>query len=243
MTIRTNPSSALPNGGLALGLLVVLCVIAAGCHDGPLYGLKVVNPYFSMKEWKQDDVLGVTDHERRKQLVLLVDTIAAMPAEKQLFWSTQLAQIVEHDSSAEMRRLAVQAAGKLSDESGVKLIERGLEDESIKVRMEACKSLAGRGDEDSARRLAAVYGSETSVDVQQAALAALGKHQHPAALDTLKTALADRNPATRHLAVQSLRSVTGKDYGDDPQVWIAALEGGTPLESETRVADRVRELF
>jgi len=232
-----------PTGRFVIGLVVTLSLTTVGCHDGPLYALKVANPYFSMNEWKKDDALGVTDHERRKQLVVLADTIESMPAEKQQFWSAQLDKMIGSDSSAEMRRLAVQAAGNLSVGSAVPLIEKGLDDGSIKVRMEACKALARRGDEDSARMLVSAYGSETSEDVRHAALTALASHEHPLALNTLKTALADRNPATRHLAVQSLRDVTGKDYGDDPKVWIAALDGTPTPEIETRIADRVRDLF
>jgi hypothetical protein len=55
--------------------------------------------------------------------------------------------------------------------------------------------------------------------------------------------LNDRNPATRELAVDSLRGATGKNYGDDPQVWIAALDGTPTEEAPVRLADRVRDLF
>jgi len=59
----------------------------------------------------------------------------------------------------------------------------------------------------------------------------------------LRLALADRNPATQNLAIASLRGATGKDYGDDPDTWIAALDGKPTEERPTRFADRVRGLF
>ncbi len=65
----------------------------SGCQDGPLYGLKVANPYFSMREWKRDEELGVTDHERRKQLAKLAETIDQLPADRQQFWAGHLQKI------------------------------------------------------------------------------------------------------------------------------------------------------
>jgi hypothetical protein len=218
-------------------------LISAGCQDGPLYALKVANPYYSMNEWKEDSKLGVTDHERREQLTVLAETIGTMPAKRQQFWSEQLKKMIENDSSPEMRRLAVRAAGNLSRGSGYALLEQGLDDDSEKVRMEACKSLGQSNDEQSARALASVAGTETSEDVRHAALTALASHKNPIAVKALRLALEDRNPATRDLAVQSLRDATGKNYGNDPQVWIAALDGTPTPEAETRITDRVRELF
>jgi hypothetical protein len=229
------------------GMLCVLAVAScamSGCQDGPLYALKVANPYYSMGEWKRDREIGITDHERREQLTVLADTMDQLPEEKQQFWVGHLDKILENDESPEMRRLAVQAAGGMNDSSGLEMIERGLDDESMKVRMEACNALGNREGDEAARMLAATVGTETNQDVKHAALTALAKHKTPIAVDSLKIALADRNPATRDLAVQSLKGSTGKNYGDDPQVWIAALDGNPPEEvPATRLADRVRDLF
>jgi len=218
------------------------CVLS-GCQDGPLYALKVANPYYSMGEWKRDEAIGVTDHERRKQLTLLADTIDRLPAERQKFWAGHLDKMIENDDSPEMRRLAIRAAGRLKDPSAMAVIEKGLDDDSMKVRMEACNSLGRRKGDDAARMLAATVGTETSEDVKHAALNALANHKTKIAIDSLKIALADRNPATRDLAVQSLKGATGKNYGDDPAVWIAALDGKATQQVPTRFAERVRGFF
>jgi HEAT repeat protein len=91
--------------------------------------------------------------------------------------------------------------------------------------------------------LAATVGTETSQDVKHAALAALANHKSKIAINSLKIALSDRNPATRDLAVQSLKGATNKNYGEDPKVWIAALEGKPTEEVPTRLAERVRDFF
>lgn len=223
----------------AVGLSMVAM---SGCQDGPLYAFKVVNPYYSMGEWKRDEALGVTDHERTKQLTVLAETIHQLPANKQQFWAEHLSKMIESDDSPEMRRLAIRAAGRLKDPSAIGMIDKGLDDDSIKVRMEACQALGRRQGDEATRMLAATIGTETSQDVKHAALAALGNHDSPIAIDSLKIALADRNPATRDVAVQSLKDATGKNYGDDPTVWIAALEGKPTEQAPVRFAERVRQI-
>lgn len=221
---------------------LVACA-ATGCQDGPLYAIKAANPFYSMGEWKRDQAIGVTDHERRKELALLAETIHRLPANRQQFWAGHLSKIIENDASPEMRRLAVRAASRIKDPSALALIDRGLDDESMKVRMEACEALGRLQGNEAARLLAATMGTESNEDVKHAAIKALANHKGQVAVDKLKLALKDRNPATRDLAVESLRGVTGKNYGDDPSAWIAALEGKPTPEAETRIADRLRNLF
>lgn len=227
---------------LTVGWVLVLASLA-GCQDGPMYALKTVNPYFVMKEWREDSAIGITDHERRTQLQSLASSIGRLPAERQNYWSTHLEQLMESDPSAEMRRIAVQAAGNMTDGSAVAIIEKGLDDDIAKVRMEACRALAKRTDESSSRMLAAVIGTDTDADVKHAAMAALGNHRNAIATDSLRLALQNRNPATRDLAIRSLKGSTGKDYGSDPEVWIAALDGKPVEERPAGFTDRLRSFF
>ncbi len=224
------------------GIALVVCTLS-GCQDGPMYALKTVNPYYVMSEWRADEKLGVSDHERRKQLAQLADTIHRLPSERQDFWAGQLTAMIENDESPEMRRLAVRAARKLSAETAIPIIEKGLDDGSMKVRMEACRVLGDRTGEEPVRLLAATFGTETNEDVKRAAIEALGNHESQTAIDSLRLALSDRNPATRSLAVESLREATGKNYGQDPEVWIAALDGKPTEEVTPRLAERLRSIF
>ena len=100
--------------------LVVLLGVAAiigpisGCHDGPLYALKAANPYYVFGDWKRDKERGITDYQRREELVTLSESIASMPAERQQVWVEQLGEMLENDQNAEMRRLAIQTAGNMN---------------------------------------------------------------------------------------------------------------------------------
>ena len=217
-------------------LIAALSCAVCGCKDGPLYAMKTVNPYFTMNEWKHDEELGVTDHERLKQMTKLSEQISTMSAERQEFWAGHLKRIMENDPSPEMRRLSVVAAGKLKNPTAVELIEKGLDDESLKVGLFACETLGGRPGDQSPQLLASTAGTETDEDVRQAALSALANHKSPIAVDALRIALSDRNPATRDLAMNSLRGATGKNFGSSPEAWIAGLDGkpGTQPSSTLR---------
>ncbi len=221
----------------------MLLLIVSGCHDGPLYGMKVVNPYYSQKQWKEDEKYGMTDHTRRKEMGKLVTSMPRLPKARQAYWLKNLELIMEKDQSPEMRRIAVMAAGQLNDATADEIVRKGLKDESVKVRMACCETLANRRDAEATRMLAETAGSTTDQDVRKAALAALGKHKGPVAVDALKIALEDRDPSTRSLAMGSLRKTTGKNYGDDPQVWIAALDGKPAKEKPLRFAERLDSLI
>jgi len=215
----------------------------AGCHDGPLYGLKTMNPYYSMKQWKADEALGPTDHVRRQELAKLVDVMPKLPPERQVYWTEHLRQVMEHDTSPEMRRLAVMASGRTSVPQASAVLADGMKDESLKVRLAACEVLGTRTDSESTRLLAETAASTTDVDVRNAAYAALGNHRGPVAVEALRLALENRDPATRSLAVQSLRSTTGKNYGNDPDVWLAALGGEQVPEQPVQIAERLKSMI
>lgn len=209
--------------------LMVVCLtvptvgLLGGCHDGPMYALKHANPYFTMSQWKKDEALGVTDHKRRQELQSLADSMVSIPEERQQEWTDHLQQIYENDPSPEMRRLAVLAAGRSKDATALELVAKGVKDDNVKVRMEACRALGERPEEKAAQLLAAVAGESQDQDVRHAAIAALGKHPGSVANNSLKLALQERDPATQDLVIATLRESTGKDLGDDPSVWIAAL--------------------
>jgi HEAT repeats len=246
MLIRTFHRTCFERACYRAASMFVVCVsliFASGCHDGPLYALKTANPYFTLKEWKEDDLIGPTDHARRKEMLKLASSMGSLPDERQKYWLSHLEQIMKNDQSVEMRRLAVNAAGYMRDASGLNVVKDGLKDESSKVRMEACRALARTESDESTLLLAETAGIETDLDVRHAAMDSLAKFKSPIAVEALRVSLNDRNPATRSLAMKSLRGATGKDYGNDPQVWIAALDGKSPSEPEVSIAQRIRNLF
>lgn len=204
--------------------LVFLSVPALGCHDGPLYALKRVNPVY-VHQWKKDEALGITDHRRHEELQKLASSIHRYSADEQAKWLLHLQAIMENDPSAEMRHLAVRAAEKVAGADAFALIEEGLEDENLKVRLAACEVLGNRPEPAAVTRLATAAGSSVDADVRQAAVRALRRHNGEQVTAALKIALADSNPAIRHTAMDSLRAITGQELGNRPDAWLAYLNG------------------
>lgn len=212
------------NRHTTIALLASAVLLTCGCHDGPLYALKAANPYFSLREWKADEALGVSDHVRRKELAGLASSIGSLPKNRQAYWAGHLEKIMQNDPSADMRHLAVNAAGKMTATDPTRLIQMGLDDDNAKVRMAACRALGRRKEPAAPSLLAQTAGADSNEDVRQAAIDALANHKSPVAIESLRNALRDRNPATRDLAMESLRDATGKNLGTTPQEWIDALQ-------------------
>lgn len=210
-------------------LLAVLLLGMTGCHDGPLYGLKQVNPYYVMKEWGHDRAMGVTDHDRFQELQSLAASVGTMPADRQAFWLQHLNKIMDHDPSPAMRHQAVLAAGNVQAPEALQLIQRGLNDESIKVQMLACEVLGKRTERDAAQLLASTIGITTELDVKNSAIEAIGKHKGAIPTNSLRLVLDEQDPAMVDLAMTSLRGVMGKNYGNDPKQWIAAIDQASQL--------------
>ena len=79
------------------------------------------------------------------------------------------------------------------------------------------------------------------MDVRMAATKALGKMKSPEAIQGLAVALEDRDPAMQYVAVESMKTVTGKDYGPNVEAWRQVATGGTPPpEHVPSIAERVR---
>ncbi|XZE56413.1 HEAT repeat domain-containing protein [Planctomycetaceae bacterium SH139] len=228
-------------------LIACSLLIAAGCHDGPMYALKQANPFFSMHQWPAAERLGPTDHQRAEELRTLVDRVEDMPPREQQRWMAELAKLMEHDDSPHMRGLAAQAAGKAQVSEALPIIRTALDDDDFKVRMIAARALETRREPAATEMLVAAVNSEANKDVRLAAIKSLGNHRGEPVTDALKLALQEPELAYRHTSIASLRQITGKDAGDSPEAWVAMLEtGSTDAETEqqpTGWGARLRSLF
>ena len=225
-------------------LLLLVPAASLGCHDGPMYALKRVNPYFQ-RQWAADEKLGVTDHQRMQNLRLLTASIHRMPAAEQASWTAHLQSVLEQDPSAEMRFQAVRTLQHVPGDAALQLIAGSLEDESVKVRMAACDVLGSRSEPQAAHLLAETVNSSVDADVRLAAVAALRGHRGAIVNDALKMTLESNDPALRHAAIESLRTITGQDLGNETEPWLAYLAGNpvTTTAQQAPLGQRLRELF
>lgn len=120
-----------------------------------------------------------------------------------------------------MRREILRLVAKLDVTTATEIAKSAVNDPEESVRWEACRVLGRVGGAEAVAILAEVARREASSDVKQAAIKALGSFKNANAIPVLAEFLDERDPATQYLAMQSLREVTGKDFGSDVRRWQA----------------------
>ena len=105
------------------------------------------------------------------------------------------------------------------------------------------QGLGKRGGPDASRVLAEALSGDTSVDVRIAATQALGEMRDPQAVPLLAVALEDPDPALQFRAVQAMRLASGKDLGNDVNLWRQYAKNPDPNAREESVADKLRRMF
>ena len=112
------------------------------------------------------------------------------------------------------------------------------------MRTVACHALGKRQDPESLQTLALAVAKDPDLDVRTAATKELGRFKDQEAVRALAVALDDTDPALQHVAVQSLHSVTGKDFGDSVPAWRQFVRGEQVKPGEgASLAEKLRRLF
>ncbi len=179
------------------------------------------------------------------------------PEQRQI--TDQLARQMQIEPDPLVRQAVVSAIAEFRTPMAQQVLEAGLNDENEAVRIACCRELgrravAGVSDPghnngvsdpgyNSVAPLANALRADKDLDVRLAAAEALGKIKSPEAIQALIVALDDRDPALQYVGVQSMKSITGKDYGPDVQAWRTVAAGGTPPpENAPSVAERLRNV-
>ncbi len=163
------------------------------------------------------------------------------PDQRQI--TDQLARQIQVEPDPLVRQAVVRAIAAFHTPLSQQVLEAGLNDENDAVRIECCGALGHRAEVASVNSLATALRGDKNGDVKMAAAEALGKIKSPEAVRALAVALDDRDPAMQYVGVQSLKSITGKDYGPDVQAWRQVAAGGTPPPTAApSIAERVKGL-
>jgi HEAT repeat protein len=161
----------------------------------------------------------------------------------------QLARQIQVEPDPLVRQAVVGTIAEFRTPIAQQVLEAGLADQDETVRVACCQAIGRRaaaGVEDagntSLAALAGVLRSESNIDVRLAAAEALGHIKSPDAIQALIVALDDRDPALQYVGVQSMKSITGQDYGPDVQAWRTVAAGDTPPQPRTpSLAERLRK--
>jgi HEAT repeat protein len=155
----------------------------------------------------------------------------------------QLARQMQIEPDPLVRQAVVRAIAEFRTPMAQQVLEAGLSDEDMAVRVASCHALGRRGDAMSVAPLANSLRNDEDIDVRLAAADALGKTNSREAIQALIVALDDRDPALQYAGVQSMKAIIGEDYGTDVQAWRQVATGGTPPPREApSLAERLRNV-
>jgi hypothetical protein len=160
------------------------------------------------------------------------------PEQREL--SDQLARQIQIEPDPLVRLAVVDAIAEFRTPMAQQVLEAGLDDKDAPVRAACCQVLGKRGDAASVPKLANVLRLDKDIDVRLAAAAALGNINSPETMPALVAALDDRDPALQYVGVQSMKTLTGKDYGPNVEAWRQVAAGGAPPPEAPSLAERIR---
>jgi HEAT repeat protein len=170
------------------------------------------------------------------------------PEQRQI--TDQLARQMQIEPDPLVRHAVVEAIAEFHTPMAQQVLEAGLSDADEAVRVACCRAIGRRAADgvsdtggNSVAALANALRSDDDIDVRLAATEALGHFKTPDAIPALAVALEDRDPAMQYAGVQSMKSITGEDYGPDVQAWRQVAKGETPPPTKApSVAERLRRV-
>ena len=217
-------------GRLVVGCCAVLTV-CGGCSG---------NTWFFKK--KPDPVLAnlsiESPQQRVEKLQAMAKSAQAGDAATQETISAELAQAIQTEEDPLIRSETLMVLSYCKTPAAAAVLTAAMRDADRDVRVTCCDAWAVRGGEEAIRNLTELLNNDKNVDVRLAAARGLGKLGDPAAATALATALEEGDPAMQYRAVQSLKSVSGRDFGNDANAWREFANGGSPQPPPSGLVQR-----
>ncbi len=138
-----------------------------------------------------------------------------------------LGKLEESKEPVAIRAAIIRSLGNLGDRRARNVILKGIADtDNAVIRVEACRALGKVGLPEDATTLARIMTIDKLEDCRIAAIEAIGaiKTKEPRIYQILLDGMDNEDPAIRYQCLQSLRMLTEKDLGIDPEAWRRELE-------------------
>jgi HEAT repeat protein len=215
--------------------MVLLFVSGSGCSQPTLRW-----PWQS----KPQEAVGITTPKKRLEEMTKFQKEAAKktPAEQELV-ANNLARQIENEQDPLIRRHIIRTIGYCKSPQTTAVLQAAASDGDAEVRIACCEAWGRQGGPQAVETLTRLVNGDTDIDVRLAAIRALGEMKDPSAVAPLAEALVDANPAIQHRVVHSLKKVSGKDFGNDANLWRAYAKGETVSEPAISIAERFRRIF
>jgi len=233
MVVRrlANPWVALTTGTLLLG--------GSGCA-----GTDTAQLAMPWSSGNVDTSPGITTPaEHIAELKALAEQATKAAADERERVSKDLARRIQGEKDPLVRQQIVRTLAAYPTPMSAAVLQAALGDADVDVRVAACQAWGQRKGPEAVEHLTRVISSDTNIDVRLAATRALGETREPGAITPLAEALADSDPAMQHRAVESLRSLSGEDFGNDVNAWRQYAQSGHADVAAPSIAQRMRKLF
>ena len=218
---------------------IVMLPAAVGC--APAVKKSGGSPFASKKS--SNEPVGIkTAAKTIEELKTVREQAKTLPPAEQQRYVQEMKQRLPQEQDPLVRMQIMDTLAEFPGPEAVAVMQAGMADSSPEVRIAGCKALGRRKGPDAVKELTRVLQSDTDIDVRIAATRALGETGDQAAVATLGEALNDSDPALQYRAVQSLKSISGRDYGSDMNAWKAYAKDTRNTPPPT-IADRFRNLF
>lgn len=218
---------------------IVAALVCGACVAGCASWKPFQDP---QKAARDREKYGPTADQRIKELATAAKAAAATP-EQGVEFTQRLARdmLAEHDPR--VRRAILETAAKFDTAEAVAICKGALEDPDERVRLAACRTWAKRGGEDAVALLGGRFRADASLDVRLEAIRDLGTLGDKAAIPVLAQALEDADPVVQYRAVAALKKVSGRDLGNDVNVWREWAADPAGSRQEWSIAEAFRKLF
>lgn len=213
----------------SIGMLLVgsLLPFASGCADGFVPELRSFNPWVR-EQWADDEKYGPTYHQRIAELERVrAQAPSLSPADQQRL-SQDIAEVYAIEKSAAMRAELLKSIAEFPTPVAFTTLESAATDNDAEVRQAAARGLSRQKNPQAITLLTQLVSGDGDGDVRKEAARSLGSFKQPEAAKALALALDENDPAIQKIAMDSLRSTTGKDYGNRVGAWREYLGGGNP---------------
>ncbi len=193
---------------------------------------------------KSDTVPGLTSPpERLAAIRTAVKEASSGGADEQERVSRELAAALADEKDPLIRLEIVRGVGGLQSPTVAWILRAALKDTDLDVRVAACKAWGRQRGAEAASLLSEVALSDIEAEVRLAAVRALGDVGDRGGVTALGKAIDDRDPTMQYCAVESLRKISGQDYGNDLSKWRQYAKGESPAPDKPSIASRVRSIF
>ena len=178
------------------------------------------------KQMAADDQVVASFHQQLSQLKALSEDAARMPINVQQRHVQELILSVREEVNPVLRAEIVKTLAAFPVVEAEEGLQLAIEDLAADVRIVACEAWSRRG------------GAEADTDVRLAAIRGLARFRNPEVIQSLATALNASDPALQYAGMQSLQTVSGRDYGHNISAWREFVQGRDPQVSPPVIARR-----